>query len=107
MYYFDEGDGVSIGFIDSHYHLWTIRDAEDGDVLATEDWVFIFEKMKSNGKPACYCHYDIELGFRIDTNSYIATGQVLKSIQQPKNSATNLKKQWLMQDGNLILKRKR
>lgn len=57
-----------------NFKLWAIQDAKDGDVLATEDWVFIFEKMKSNGKPACYCHYDIELGFRIDTNSYIATG---------------------------------
>jgi hypothetical protein len=30
--------------------------------------------MNSNGKPVCYCHYDIELGFHIDINSYIASG---------------------------------
>lgn len=70
-----ENNHYSIGF-DKEYmcHLWTIEDAKDGDVLATEDWIFIFEKMSSNGKPVCHCHYDIELGFRIDANSYIATG---------------------------------
>ena len=33
MYYFDEGDGLSIVFVDEHYHLWTIEDAMDGDIL--------------------------------------------------------------------------
>ena len=34
MYYFDEGDGLPVEFIDNRYHLWTIQDAMDGDVLA-------------------------------------------------------------------------
>lgn len=65
---------LNVATLDKQYHLWTIQDAKDGDVLTTEDWVFIFKKMNTNGKPTCYCHYDTELGFRIDTNSYIATG---------------------------------
>lgn len=70
----DEHRFFDTNVLDKEAHLWTIEDAKDGDVLATEDWIFIFEKMNSNGKPACHCHYDIELGFRIDANSYIATG---------------------------------
>lgn len=68
--------GLLIVSFDNHHLLkkWSIQDAKDGDVLVTEDWVFIFKKMNSNGKPVCYCHYDIELGFRIDTNSYMASG---------------------------------
>ena len=76
--YYAEGECVewhgTFEYGDTHFRLWTIQDAKPGDVLATEDWVFIFEKMNSNGKPVCYCHYDIELGFRIDTNSYMASG---------------------------------
>ena len=67
--FIDKIDGKALNY----FKPWTIEDAKDGDVLATEDWVFIFEKINSNEKPVCYCHYDIELGFRIDTNSYIAS----------------------------------
>ena len=43
MYYFDEGDGLSIVFVDEHYHLWTIEDAMDGDVLVSRS-PFIYGK---------------------------------------------------------------
>ena len=43
-------------------------------MLATNSWVFIFKELNSNGKPVCYCHYGIELGFHIDTDSYMSTG---------------------------------
>lgn len=33
MYIFTEGDAISISFVDENYHLWTITDAKDGDVL--------------------------------------------------------------------------
>ena len=79
--YYIERNGLPHGIIpfdhEIYMRLWDIaKDAKDGDVLATNDWVFIFKQMNSNGKPTCYCHYDIELGFHIDANanSYIATG---------------------------------
>ena len=43
MYYFDEGDGLSIVFVDEHYHIWTIEDAMDGDVLVSRS-PFIYGK---------------------------------------------------------------
>lgn len=37
------------GFIDKSYHLWTIQDAKDGDVLACESgWICIFKKLNHN-----------------------------------------------------------
>lgn len=75
-------NGLSISLIyttiDENAHLWTIKDAKDGDVLVTGDWVFIFEKLNTNDKPVCYCHYDVELGFSIDVNTYISTGSYIR-----------------------------
>ncbi len=34
----------TISHIDEHFHLWTIQDAKDGDVLTTDTWTFIFKK---------------------------------------------------------------
>lgn len=39
------------------YHLWTIKDAKDGDVLATDKGVFIYAKVLYN-KPYAYCGID-------------------------------------------------
>jgi len=68
--------------------LWDItKDAEDGDVLVTGDWVFIFEKLNTNGKPVCYCHYDVELGFAIDVNTYISTGSYIRPATKEQRDA--------------------
>lgn len=44
------------------WHKWTIRDAEDGDVLASEltDFIFLFRGIKDN-KIDFYCTYDTRL----------------------------------------------
>lgn len=47
LYYFDEDDGLSIAFVDEHYHLWTIEDAKDGDVLVHDGCTFIFMGVKN------------------------------------------------------------
>ena len=67
MYYFDEGDGLSIVFVDERYHLWTIEDAMDGDVLFHSDsasnGIFIFKEIIDKGfakEVICYCDYDSE-----------------------------------------------
>ena len=41
----------------SHYHLWTIEDAKDGDVLVASDGsLFIFAKVKDN---SAYYHFSL------------------------------------------------
>ena len=44
-YYFHQGASLPIKDIDEHYHLWTIQDAKDGDVLVSGiDNPFIYYK---------------------------------------------------------------
>lgn len=41
------------------WYLWTINDAKDGDVLVTEDYIFIF-KYILHGGVHLYCHYNFD-----------------------------------------------
>lgn len=45
--------------IENEYHLWTIEDAEDGDVLATENFIFIFKNIDDGNGVHYYCQYEI------------------------------------------------
>lgn len=78
----DKGDVVQIGavnngyytihngmdfnmfYVDKFWHLWTIEDAKDGDVLYHSDsasnGIFIFKEIRNDGKVLCYCDYDSE-----------------------------------------------
>lgn len=55
----DKEQHYSISFDDEYMcHLWTIKDAKDGDVLITNGCVVIFEKIDGlNIKCHCYFHY--------------------------------------------------
>lgn len=53
---------TNCGFIDSdeinHYHLWTIQNAKDGDILVHKDKPFIFKGLVDTNYPDCpvaYC----------------------------------------------------
>lgn len=56
-YYFHQGASLPIKDIDEHYHLWTIQDAKDGDVLAinwhedNDSWekIIIFKNYHAKG----------------------------------------------------------
>jgi hypothetical protein len=56
-YYFHQGASLPIKDIDEHYHLWTIADAKDGDVLAinwhedNDSWekIIIFKNYHAKG----------------------------------------------------------
>jgi len=50
-------DKMSIEYVDGCWHLWTIADAKDGDILATDKGVFIYAKVLYN-KPYAYCGVD-------------------------------------------------
>ena len=56
-YYFHQGASLPIKDIDEHYHLWTIADAKDGDVLVTtkiRSCPFIYRKTDYNNNLAYY-----------------------------------------------------
>ncbi len=65
MYIFTEGDAMSVSFVDENYHLWTIQDAKDGDVLCTYECdepkiVFIIKGTpKKHYALSYYCYYNI------------------------------------------------
>ena len=73
----------TISHVDEQFHLWTINDAKDGDVLADDDNnIFIFDGTVEKGKyPFAYCgltaqgfdSYDIRLPFTHDNNIHPAT----------------------------------
>ena len=50
---------ISIAYVDSNYHLWTIKDSKNGDVLATENFIFIFKNIDNGNGVHYYCHYEI------------------------------------------------
>ena len=65
----------SIESVDKRYHLWTIDDAIDGNVLfhldSASNGIFIFKEILQLGtiqKVICYCDYDSEDGFCLGEN---------------------------------------
>lgn len=65
----------TIDYVNKAFHLWTINDAKDGDVLFHSDsasnGIFIFNKILQLGtiqKVICYCDYDSEDGFCLGEN---------------------------------------
>lgn len=59
-----------IDYIDRNFHLWTIRDAKDGDVLQLGAITAIFKEFIGNEKCGCYCSlYNREFEIRVD-NTY-------------------------------------
>ena len=45
----------TIAYIDNNFHLWSIKDAKDGDVLASDNSIFIFQEEYIAEKPVAYC----------------------------------------------------
>ena len=45
----------SVKECDENCHLWTIQDARSGDVLASNNSIFIFNREYAAGKPEAYC----------------------------------------------------
>lgn len=55
----------TIFHVDEQFHLWTIADAKDGDVLATSAGAFIYNGNNGGGScPGSYCGIDTLGGFK-------------------------------------------
>lgn len=70
--FIDGAEGFSdIDYIDSNFHLWTIEDAKDGDVLAGHEYYVIFKEIDGlNIRCHCAYHY---MGY--NTSFYVETLQ--------------------------------
>lgn len=77
-YYWSHGDtlGGDIESIDEQYHLWTINDAKDGDVLIVNNEIFIYAHRKQMYPIAvAHCFVDSAGGFHLDGEfGYIEKG---------------------------------
>lgn len=64
------GDTVddTISYVDEEFHIWTIQDAKDGDVLAAHECLVLFKEIDGLNI-RCYCtyHYLNSESFYIDT----------------------------------------
>jgi len=55
----DDTIGGDVESIDKEYHLWTIQDAKDGDVLAfNNDTIIIFKDLYNSSTFHSYCHIE-------------------------------------------------
>ena len=72
MYSFDEGDVMPIEFVDKYYNLWTINDAEEGDVVVdkSNEVIGIFQSIghhpdggSYNDPSYCFLHCRYDNGF--------------------------------------------
>ena len=49
----------TISHVDEQFHSFTMEDAKDGDVLATENFIFIFKNIDNGNGIHYYCQYEI------------------------------------------------
>lgn len=65
----------TISYVDEHFHLWTIKDAKDGEVLVDDidGRPFIFKGLSDPNhpnSPVAYCGINSECDFRVSYGSY-------------------------------------
>ena len=82
----------SIRYIDKHFHLWTIQDVKDGDVLVNGSNIFIFYFI-NNRRLMGYCHVNMN-----DGNFYNDIGRIecFCTIDAPVTPATKEQRDVLM-----------
>lgn len=73
----------TISYVDEHFHLWTIKDAKDGEVLVDDidGRPFIFKGLSDPNhpnSPVAYCGINSECDFRVSYGSYRWTDKDVK-----------------------------
>ena len=54
-YTIDNGMEFNMSYFDKYWHLWTIQDAKDGDILDEGSCIFIFKKLNDDMSADTYC----------------------------------------------------
>ena len=62
---------MSIEYIDRNWHIWTIQDAKDGDVLAVDSMPFIYNGNKNEVTVGAYCGFNAKHLFSFAYNYVI------------------------------------
>lgn len=64
-----------------NYHLWTIQDAKDGDVLADGNFPFIFKRIDSMQRTYAYCGINGHGNFSAETESELGEWTWMQDIK--------------------------
>ena len=57
-YHADDGDKICFDVAHQYYHLWTVQDAKDGDVLACKEEILLFKSYSVQNRISLYCWYN-------------------------------------------------
>ena len=86
MYIFTEGDAMPVSFVDENYHLWTIEDAKNGDVLATWSGAFIYNgKRDGISCPGSYCGINTLGRFKIGGGKHWTGKKVYPATKEQRD----------------------
>lgn len=92
---------ISTDAVEENYHLWSIKDARDGDVLATDSWLYMFKYTNNealiqfhctcpiNRRPYkwCFSSDDSYLDIYVDANIHPATKEQRDILFQKMHEA--------------------
>ena len=78
----------TISHVDEQFRLWrTIKDAKDGDILATSTGVFIYNGNNGGGCcPGCYCGIDTLGNFKTGTKHHWTTKPVFPATKEQRDA---------------------
>jgi len=85
---------LKITDVDNDFHLWTLEDAKDGDVLAEDSCIFIIRKLNRDHSAKTYCCLfddgDFTLNSNLefdDTSTYPATKEQRDKLEKAMHKA--------------------
>lgn len=79
------GYKVRISTIDKHYHLWTIEDAKDGDVLVCPTNIFIYKETDEYDVVISYCDYHSQFGFNAKGDSMAYRAECIPASKEQRD----------------------
>ena len=77
-------DDMLVSEIDSLYHLWTIQDAKDGDVLVADSRPFIYNGSKNEVTVGAYCGFNVKNKFSFAYN-YVINRNITPATKEQRN----------------------
>ena len=86
------GDVVddAIFYVDEQFHHWRLKDAKDGDILATSAGAFIYNGNNGGGRcPECCCGIDTLGNFKTGTKHHWTTKPVFPATKEQRDKLLN------------------
>lgn len=83
----ETGDRIELFNAEQNFHLWTIQDAKDGDILATWGGAFIYNGNNGGGScPGCYCEINTLGRFKTGTEHHWTGKKVYPATKEQRDT---------------------